>query len=550
MPNIFDLLTDPRRPRQPWDERLPDGRSVQDAYSEVLSGSSGQPAVRPRGTPTTDTSWVADVNNPVAPPFGGGQAGGTGRPPMWGVGGGQSPLERVIAAQPPADPRAPQPDLASDLPVKGTELPGPGSGGPNVPYFPKSSKASTPTAGMSPTGRLLAELNARREAKPGERVRVEDGSVETEYAGKPSRLKQALMGVLQGAIIGGARAGWRGAVGGAAAGAGAGAINPRLMQALTRQQNIDYTQGQLANQMGVEREQAQTADIAAQTEQRKALARQVDYVNPDTGETLYVSPQVKARLEQKDREDDQRAQRNTEWTDDSGNTYTGLTAYEAASLGLRQRQQQAAAEREKQVAADRKAASSRKQLHIDSTTGDYIIFDPSTGATTTAKKGGKQAAKYAEAQALWTTAGKQYDDPDNGYNAKMTAATEKRQQAAGLSDTPVNAVRNADQIKSLNREADKLEKEAEGIATKVRSLQVEGDKLAAEAGSLQEQPASPQAGGGGRRRGGRGAGRRSTSAGGMSMSRATFRQNNPRAAQMSDADVDAIITQGGYTPIP
>lgn len=179
----------------------------------------------------------------------------------------------------PMDERLPDGRSVADLLASLNKNPvaPPPTTGPAQPYK-FDPHVGIETAGMSRLGKRIAQIQALKEADPTANVSEEPwGYEEGPPQLHPSRKHQILMGLLQGAVIGGQR-GLGGALGGAAAGAGVGAVNPRLMAALTRQQNIDYLQRGVSADQALEEQQAQNIYAQQRPEiERDKLRSQVEH---------------------------------------------------------------------------------------------------------------------------------------------------------------------------------------------------------------------------------------------------------------------------------
>jgi len=147
------------------------------------------------------------------------------------------------------------------------------STGPAVisPAPPVQLGAAVP-AGASNLQRLMAERTALANADPSSQVRRTSwGYEELPPEQSPSRGRQGLAGVLQGANIAAQASGgdpWA-TLAGAATGGVSGGVSPRLLQAFTRQQELDRNAGNLANEQAIALKGAQVGETFAQAEQRR-----------------------------------------------------------------------------------------------------------------------------------------------------------------------------------------------------------------------------------------------------------------------------------------
>lgn len=291
-----------------------------------------------------------------------------------------------------------------------------------------------------------------------------------------------LHGLLQGALEGGKVGGWKGALGGAATGGIAGAVNPTLIQALERQEEIDRTQRTYDRQTANTAKQGQISLQRSQAEENTAQAERArtgtpHYIQQNDGSWVAAYDDRAVPVNNavtgvpvvgKDPDAETESQRkNREETIRYHDAMTKQRDVESKKRDERQKEQ-----------------DNRYQLHIDGATGDHILFNPKSGKEITAKRGSKAAVKVAQANALWTAAGQQYD---TDAKPKFDAADKLREEADKLgqdeqgNDDYGAAIQNKGKIDAKRKQADKLEREAEGIAAKVRASQTEGDKLAAEA---------------------------------------------------------------------
>lgn len=250
--------------REPWDERLPDGRSVSEAMRQLEPRDAG----------------ILSADDPRAQQRRG-----------WMVSPASSPDGQLPAKRGSYSDRMAQIDMLRRAPV-------------------------------------TSDVERR-----------EKGGFQAQIPKKPSRLKQILVGLGQGAIIGASKTGtWQGALGGAATGGVSGGVSPRLMKAFTRDQEIRRLQGQLDDDMELQKGQAALEGIQAQTAYNQKRARTgdkryverkdgvyeisdeypegrkvggigpegdteetlVDYVDPE-GRTFKVKPKEAADLYQRDR---------------------------------------------------------------------------------------------------------------------------------------------------------------------------------------------------------------------------------------------------------
>lgn len=203
-------------PRQPMDERIPDGRTVMDLLA---------------GTP--------ELANPSAT-----------RP-------------RVVAAYPPGEP----PPMTLSLPMP------PAPGGPVTPTPVPPVRLGNPvSAGATNLERLMAQHATLAQADPSSKVKRTDWGYETMPPEQsPSRVRHAGMGAVQGAIMAGqASKGdpWA-TLAGTAVGALTGGVSPALIQAFNRRLEQDQVAGDLATEQKLQLQNAQIGETVAQAEQRR-----------------------------------------------------------------------------------------------------------------------------------------------------------------------------------------------------------------------------------------------------------------------------------------
>jgi hypothetical protein len=349
------------------------------------------------------------------------------------------PLEELLSmpaevapALPAARTTVPQPPIA---PAPGEPLPAPNLGPAPAP--------------LSRLEQLLNERNAIAAAHPSAPVtQLPGGQRAIGAVEKPSRLKQAGMGALQGIINAGPSGDpWK-VLGAAGTGAAIGAVSPKMVQALSRAQLVDELDRNLATTQQAELGNARINETNAQAEQRRL-------------EPVLRAAQIQRQIDEDKAQETDRATRSKQ-------------ADEANKVRIRGIEER---ERHNRV-METKTKERADQYRVDSTTGDIIAIDPDTNNTTVIRKGSKQHGAAAQAKAIWDAAGKQYD---TDAKPKWAEADRLREEAERLSADRVSAKQNEGRIKDLTRQADRLDKEAEGIANKVRTMQVEGDKLAASA---------------------------------------------------------------------
>jgi hypothetical protein len=294
---------------------------------------------------------------------------------------------------------------------------------------------------------MLNERNAIARAHPSAPVKqLPGGGYQIGAVEKPSRAKQALMGAAQGAIMAGQSGDpWK-VLGAAATGAAAGAISPKLVQALSRAQLVDELDRKVAGQQQQELGLARINETNAQADQHR------------------LEPVLRAAGIQRQIDEDKAQQEDR----------VSRSKQAAESNRLRSEAQRERERHNREM--EKKTTDRANQYRTDSETGDIIAIDPNTNETKVIRRGGKQHGAVARAQAIWKAAGDQYN---NDAKPKFDEADRLREEADRLGANYADARRNEARIKELNRQADKLDREAEGIATKVRAMQVEGDKLAA-----------------------------------------------------------------------
>lgn len=248
--NIIDLLKR-KRERQPWDERLPSGETPVDLLR------------RPPQPP--NAHWDATGQNPD----GGEWISGPNRH------AGSSPaIQRAALGVSDGDivellKRQPQP----------TGLPDPPNEGPASTQISRV-RVGTDTRGLDPTARQQAKVDLLRQAPASSRVRdtgdfIEEGPPEQ----SPSRVKNALLGLLLGTAQGGLP-------GGIALAAG-GAIKPEMIQELLKQKRVAREEGQLERQVGIDAKRAGVEHTRAQTDAMKQGQRR--YVERSDG-VYEISP--------------------------------------------------------------------------------------------------------------------------------------------------------------------------------------------------------------------------------------------------------------------
>lgn len=403
------------RRRQVFDERLPDGRSVAEALA-ALTGGLGAP------TPRTDEFA----------PFPGVLPAGTYM--------GDAPALRPTA--PPAVPTAPIRPLAN-LPIPAT---GPD---PAIPEARPPLYSGERTEGLSELGKLMLRRKILQDpANINGRVYDTAEGIEVAPGHPMSRKRGALMGALQGALAGGVSGqGLWGMVGGAGTGAAVGAINPKLVRALERQQEVERVNRDIGEQQQLELGTAKIVGTQAEA--------QYNTLRP------YIE---QARIEE--------AQRH--------NIEGETTAQSRAATALKDNEIRGRT-LEETTRHNRAIESKGGPIVSRVLNGQILERDPTTGNWTPGKgsppavdkaavraeeKSTERRAKESQASKLYDRA-IQYQDQ----------AQSKRDDAARLESTPSGRIQEKANIATLIREAEKLESQA-------ASLQTEGDKVTAQAESI------------------------------------------------------------------
>lgn len=338
------------------------------------------------------------------------------------------------------------------------------------PSAPTAVHVGTPTpANLSPLGRKLAEHRTLAGAGVSSKVKETGWGYEELPPTKPSRKKQALIGLLQGAMIGGATGDpWK-ALGAAGTGAVAGAISPTLMQAFTRQQELDAQENSIKGMQEVEFNQARIAETQAQAQQRAAQPQMEVYTDPQSGEQYTLKSGEAARLAQRDRE---RAAKAAEEKD----RYVDYVPPDAppGTKARRIKESEAARLDEDYTQHQRRPPAAKpdrvinNQIWRPDADGIYHLAPgsppPKTQRDIAAEKEGERsterAAKGKQAAALF----------QKGHDYWKQAKA-KRAEAAAL---PRSTPQRDDRITQLLREAI-------GLENKTREVQIKGDLLAAEA---------------------------------------------------------------------
>jgi hypothetical protein len=205
--NIVDLLKR-KQPRQPFDERTPGGQTV----PELLRQPSSSPAIQRAALAVPHGDVVELLKQPAA--------------------GAASP---TIGTPPP--------------PNEGRTV------NPAIP--PINIGAST--AGQSPIARQQTLVDLMRSTPAGQKVRQHGDEIEVSPPEQsPSRVKNALVGLLLGTAQGG--------LPGGIAGAATGAIKPEAIQELLKQKHVAREEGQLERQIGLEGKQVGLDTDKAQLE--------------------------------------------------------------------------------------------------------------------------------------------------------------------------------------------------------------------------------------------------------------------------------------------
>lgn len=272
----------------PWSERLPDGRTVNEAIMGTLqreqSQTRSQPEVSrtsPRDVLVTDsrkrlTSYPGLDVRPDEMPM---QAKrrvdlengmiGDSDPPIYGS-AMFAPLNR--------------PDTALDY---GYELPTRAAGATDQGQASTGSETRPWKAGYGvketdPLKREAARIRAMIE-NPASQVSP-DGSVGVPHP--MGRVKGTLLGALFGLAQGDRNTSLAERLAGGAAGAGVGAFKPRAVQDWRRRMEVEDAQGQLAQQTKLGVGQAQLENLRAETQSRMADLT----MDPETGQIVKRQP--------------------------------------------------------------------------------------------------------------------------------------------------------------------------------------------------------------------------------------------------------------------
>lgn len=261
------------------------------------------------------------------------------------------------------------------------------------------------------------------------------------------------------------------ALGGAATGAAAGGISPRLMQAFTRQQELDRLAGDISTELSLQGKQAQVEATIAQPELR----------------ALQIQRQIDLDAQRNEDRDASRALR--EKRDERAYTQ----AQQANELRARQFEETG---RHNRAMENRPTGSQSNEHTVNGAIyrkDENGVYHLAPGSPPPAPRrdipGEKEDERSRERYEKGQLARSLYDKG----SAYWRQAQEKREAARKLgigSDgqpSRIAATRNEDAIKQLIREA-------EGLEAKTREVQIEGDKAAAVADSG-PQASRPDSGG-------------------------------------------------------
>jgi hypothetical protein len=218
--NIVDLLKR-KQPRQPWDERTPGGQTV----PELLRQPSTSPALQRAALAVPHGDVVELLKQPAA--------------------GAASPVN----------------------PAMNTGTPPPPNEGRTVnPTIPPINVGAS-TAGQSPIARQQTLVDLMRATPAGQKVRQHGDEIEVSPPEQsPSRVKNALVGLLLGTAQGG--------LPGGIAGAATGAIKPEMIQELLKQKHLAREEGQLERQAAIDDKRTDTEYRRAQIDAAKEGRRQ------------------------------------------------------------------------------------------------------------------------------------------------------------------------------------------------------------------------------------------------------------------------------------
>jgi hypothetical protein len=284
----------------------------------------------PAAKPATLTDPVAQqqMNQSTAP----------GQPIVQGLPPAQAKERGLL--EPPRNPY-----IDNTTPLEDRTLPGPS------PFNVRSGNIGLDTTGMTSFERKQAELAIRERAAAGVKIRSHGDTIEEMPPEQsPSRWRQVLVGLGRGALAGAAGGqGLGGAIGGAITGGIIGGVSPNMMQALTRQDNIDRLRGDVATEQEMQLKGAQTglaqaqaqADIARAQGEAWKMRNSIAgiYVNPRTGEVTRMDPKDAVERTQADQAQEGKQEYNQTYTDPTGKVYTGLSANQAATRAQADRNQ-------------------------------------------------------------------------------------------------------------------------------------------------------------------------------------------------------------------
>jgi len=150
----------------------------------------------------------------------------------------------------------PNRDVVSLLKQSQSQTPPPPNAGPYVlPSTPlPGGRIGTDTTGMNPIDRQQTLVDMMRNAPAGQKVRQRGDFIEElPPEQSPSRVKNALVGLL----LGTAQGGLAGGIGGAAL----GAIKPEAVQQMLKDKHLAREQGELDEQIGTESKKAKLQDL-------------------------------------------------------------------------------------------------------------------------------------------------------------------------------------------------------------------------------------------------------------------------------------------------
>lgn len=298
--------------------------------------------------------------------------------------------------------------------------------------------------GRSPLGRKLDEYRALSDADVGNKVKRTDWGYEEQPPGErtPSRTKQALMGALQGFILAGQQSKgdpWA-TLGGLGTGAAAGAVSPKLMQAYTRDQELDRLRGDITGDQKMELGNAQISETMAQADARRAepYLRAAQLERQEANDQAAREERVLTRQQ---RDEDTRIRRER-----ADEAIRHNKAMETRPTG--------ADEREVNGAIYRKDANNVWRLAPGSPPPRDMAREKRT------EKDEENAAAEIEAGNLFAKGAEYWDQ-----------AQKKREQADKLPRT----------TPGYDQKVSQLLREAAGLESKTHEVQLKGDGLAAKA---------------------------------------------------------------------